>query len=100
MARQKSDKELDKQKKAQPEEVVETSEKAVETPEKEVEAAEEVVEQPKEMAELPEIVRNTLRLNPQYKKAYVTENGLLFVEGTPQSYLGDAVLYDNPYYKQ
>lgn len=68
--------------------------KAIENPEqpKEVVANEKVVERKNE--NVPEI----LKLYPQYKKAYVTENGFVHPESVPAYISKNATLYVNPYY--
>ena len=82
-------------------------EETVETPVVETEAT---VEKPKTKSkktekeatvqEIPAAVKKLLALYPNYPALYVNAKGGVFPEKTQPSLVKDAILYQNPYFKQ
>ena len=83
-------------------------EETVETPAAETETT---VEKPKTtkskksekevtVQEIPEAVKKLLALYPNYPALYVNAKGGVFTEKTQPSLVKDAILYQNPYFKQ
>lgn len=69
--------------------VKEVSEATENAPEADIPAAEEI----------PAKVLELMRLYPQYEKIWITPNGFVRPEGTPQYLLTGAKLYTNKFYK-
>lgn len=49
--------------------------------------------------EIDESILKVLKTFPEYKELYVDAKGGAFTPATPKSALGNAVLYQNPYFK-
>lgn len=56
-------------------------------------------QQEKKNVEIPPKVDKLLKLYPQYKKLWVTQNGFVHQEDAPEYLTHDAVLYENKYYQ-
>lgn len=50
--------------------------------------------------EIPVYVDALLKIFTEHEHLFVSLSGSVFTPDTPESMLGDAVLYKNPYYKQ
>lgn len=50
--------------------------------------------------ELPKYVEKILTGYPNYEELYIDGKGGVYVKGTQQNIVKDAILYKNPYYKQ
>lgn len=50
--------------------------------------------------EIPQYVDKLLSSYPRYKELYVDAKGGVYIKGTQQNIVKDAILYKNPYYKQ
>jgi len=52
------------------------------------------------MTEIPKYVDQILTGYPNYEELYIDSKGGVYVKGTQQNLVKDAILYKNPYYKQ
>lgn len=54
----------------------------------------------KEEDEIPEFVKELLQKYPGYPALYIDSKGGVFTEDAQPNWVKDAILYQNPYYKQ
>lgn len=82
-------------------EAVEVQEQTIAAP---VQNEEETVAAPVKAAEitgeLPKHVKKLLETYKAYSALYIDAKGGVYTEGTQPNLRGDAILYQNPYYKQ
>ena len=69
------------------------------TPETEEQAPEVITEQSVKEDMIPEYAKRVLRMYPNVKEMYISRNGGAFPAETKQSLVGNAILYQNPFYK-
>lgn len=69
------------------------------TPETEEQASEVITEQSVKEDMIPEYAKRVLRMYPNVKEMYISRNGGAFPAETKQSLVGNAILYQNPFYK-
>lgn len=50
--------------------------------------------------DIPEFVKELLQKYPNYPALYIDSKGGVFTEDTQPNWVKDAILYQNPYYKQ
>lgn len=85
------------------EEVVTPFQDHAQTPEpqpSESEPAPQVAKEKPKQEEPDEFVKNILSTFPHYKTLYVDRHGGVFTADTPEHILGNAALYNNPFFKQ
>lgn len=82
----------------------ETSPETVDVPTKEKKVeVDEIMVRTKNVdpiTEIPTMVRTLLAAYPNYKALYVDTKGGVYPEGTQPNLIKEAILYQNPYYKQ
>lgn len=69
------------------------------TPETKEQAPEVITEQSVKEDMIPEYAKRVLRMYPNVKEMYISRNGGAFPAETKQSLVGNAILYQNPFYK-
>lgn len=83
---------------------IEEQEQTVEVQETENTVVEPVVAPESQTAtvtgELPKHVKKLLETYTQYAALYIDAKGGVYIEATKPNLRGDAILYQNPYYKQ
>lgn len=67
---------------------------------KETEEKQKNEKQSKNNTEIPEFVKKLLQKYPNYSALYVDTKGGVFTKDTQPNLIKDAILYQNPYYKQ
>jgi hypothetical protein len=68
-------------------------------PEIEQQESEVITEQTVKEDMIPDYAKRVLRLYPNMKEMYISRNGGAFPADTKQSLVGNAILYQNPFYK-
>lgn len=82
-------------------EAVEVQEQTIVAPvQKEEETATVQVKATEVAGELPKNVKKLLETYKTYSALYIDAKGGVYTEGTQPNLRGDAILYQNPYYKQ
>lgn len=72
---------------------------APETAKTEDPAPEVITEQSVKEDMIPEYAKRVLKMYPKVKEMYISRNGGAFPAETKQSLVGNAILYQNPFYK-
>lgn len=62
-------------------------------------APEVITEQSVKEDMIPEYAKRVLKMYPKVKEMYISRNGGAFPAETKQSLIGNAILYQNPFYK-
>lgn len=47
-----------------------------------------------------DVILKAKKLSPQYKKFYINAKGFVFVPGTPEKMMGEAILVENEFYNK